>query len=216
MHYVFGAVAFGVVVARSASTDLRRRVARRVGSLGAEMLLPVYFVTTGLRVDLPGMGPVLGVLGALLVVAILTKATGAYAGARLGGLPRRDSTTMAVLMNTRGLTEIVVLTAGLQLGIIDGRFYSAMAVMAVVTTAMTAPLLTLLDRRGARGGLSSTPPPADTDGRTPMTEHGEAPRNGPDPDQDEDPRTVPPPDVPESPQVVALDPIDSRPEGGCR
>jgi Kef-type K+ transport system membrane component KefB len=64
---------------------------------------------------------------------------------------------VAVLMNTRGLTEIVVLTAGLQLGIIDDRFYSAMVVMAVVTTAMTGPLLTLLDRRGAVHGLSSSP-----------------------------------------------------------
>jgi Kef-type K+ transport system membrane component KefB len=148
VHYVFGAFSFGVVVARSAPAELRRRVVGRIESIGIELLLPVYFVTAGLQVDLSGVhAGILGVLAAVLAVAILTKTTGAYAGGRLAGLPGDDALRISVLMNTRGLTEIVVLTVGLRLGLVDDRFYSAMVVMAVLTTAMTGPLLTLIDRR---------------------------------------------------------------------
>jgi Kef-type K+ transport system membrane component KefB len=150
VHYVCGAFAFGAVVGRAAPLPVRSGVVRRMQSVGADVLLPVYFVLAGMQVDLSDVGTgLLGVLAAVLAVAVGTKTAGAYVGGRLTGLPRDAALTLAVLMNTRGLTEIVVLTVGLKLGLIDDRFYSAMVVMAVVTTAMTGPLLNLLTRRQA-------------------------------------------------------------------
>ncbi|MFD6804760.1 cation:proton antiporter domain-containing protein, partial [Streptomyces anthocyanicus] len=69
------------------------------------------------------------------------KAAGVYAGARLSGLDHRSALPLSILMNVRGLTEIVILSVGLELGLIDGTVYSMMVVMAVVTTAMAGPLL---------------------------------------------------------------------------
>ncbi|GAB2451283.1 cation:proton antiporter [Streptomyces incanus] len=87
----------------------------------------------------------------IMVVAVVGKTGGTYAAARIGRLPARSAAMLAVLMNTRGLTELVVLSVGLQLGLLDQELYSIMVVMALVTTAMTGPLLTLLDRRAPAG-----------------------------------------------------------------
>lgn len=166
MHYVFGAFAFGVVVARSAPPARRRQVVARIRSAGTDVLLPVYFVTAGLQVDLTGLGAgISGVIAPVLAVAVLTKISGAYAGGRLTGLTRDEALTQGVLMNTRGLTEIVVLTVGLRLGLVDDGFYSAMVVMALVTTSATGPLLTLLDR--VRKGRAASPVPSADPGALP-------------------------------------------------
>ncbi len=80
----------------------------------------------------------------ILLVAIAGKFAGAYAGARLNRVGARQAGALATLMNTRGLTEIVILSVGLQLGIIDGQIFSMMVVMALVTTVMAGPLLALI------------------------------------------------------------------------
>lgn len=69
---------------------------------------------------------------------------GAFIAARLNRLPVRQSAALVTLMNTRGLTELIVLNVGLQMGLLGQDLYSLMVVMAVVTTAMAGPLLTLL------------------------------------------------------------------------
>ncbi|WP_371495138.1 cation:proton antiporter [Kitasatospora sp. NBC_00374] len=78
---------------------------------------------------------------------MLGKFAGAYAGARVSAVPKLQSAALATLMNTRGLTEIVILTVGLQLGVIDTSLYSLLVLMALVTTAMAGPVLQLLERR---------------------------------------------------------------------
>jgi Kef-type K+ transport system membrane component KefB len=78
-------------------------------------------------------------LGLIMVVAITGKFGGTWVCARSQGLPSRDSAVLATLMNTRGLTELIALSIGLQIGVLDNRLYSLMVVMAVVTTAMTGP-----------------------------------------------------------------------------
>lgn len=159
LHFIFGAFLFGVVMPRG--TMLREDILGPVEQISMTLLLPVYFVMAGLKVDLSGIDATgFGELGLILLVAVSSKFLGAYAGARLQGVPRRSSATLGVLMNTRGLTELVILTVGLQLGVLDTRLYSLMVVMALVTTAMAGPLLRLLTPSEAlTDHLTQAPPP---------------------------------------------------------
>ncbi|MFJ8332147.1 cation:proton antiporter [Streptomyces sp. NPDC094437] len=143
IHFVFGAFAFGAVMPREAAEE-RVRVAVLDGleKSATPLLLPLYFVIAGTRVDLSTFRAAhLGGLAAMLAVAVATKVLGAGLGAVAAGLPRPEVFTLAVLMNTRGLTEVVILTVGLQLHFIDAEFYAILVVMAVLTTVMTSPLL---------------------------------------------------------------------------
>ncbi|MEJ3742500.1 cation:proton antiporter [Actinomycetes bacterium KLBMP 9797] len=143
LHAIFGAFLFGAVMPRAGTGDpLRVEILERLEQVSVLLLLPVFFVLSGLRVDLSTIGGAgLLELGAILAVAIGGKFAGAYTAARLHRVPARPAGALAILMNTRGLTEIVILTVGLQLGIIDDSVFSMMVVMALVTTMMAGPLL---------------------------------------------------------------------------
>ncbi|MFD9969017.1 cation:proton antiporter [Streptomyces sp. NPDC059011] len=155
LHYIFGAFLFGIVLPRTGTERLRREVHDRLGQMSGTLLLPVFFLVAGLKVDLSGLDAgMLGDLGLILLVAVGGKFVGAYAAARVNRMPVRQSAALATLMNTRGLTELVVLNVGLQLGFIRQDLYSLMVVMAVVTTAMAGPLLTLLLGRPAGDDLA--------------------------------------------------------------
>jgi Kef-type K+ transport system membrane component KefB len=144
LHFIFGAFLFGAICPRQ-QPELRTEVVDRLTSVGGHLLLPVFFVVAGLNLDLTGLGVAgLGELAAILAVAVGGKLAGGYLAAAAHRLPRRQSAAVAVLMNSRGLTEIVVLSIGLRAGILDHRLYSLMVVMALVTTAMTGPLLTAI------------------------------------------------------------------------
>lgn len=141
LHFIFGAFFFGLMMPRRAARTQRAEVLDHTGRL-TSVLLPVYFVVAGLQVDLGTIGGAqLVQLGAILLVAVAGKFGGTYFAARSQGLPPRPAAALGALMNTRGLTELVILGIGLQLGLLDGSLYSLMVVMAVVTTAMTGPLL---------------------------------------------------------------------------
>jgi Kef-type K+ transport system membrane component KefB len=163
IHFVFGAFAFGAIIPKSLSAQLRSHIVERTEQ-ARSILLPLYFVEAGTRVSRSGFGlTALGALAAVLVVAIATKMAGAYGGARLAGVLRAEAATMAVLMNTRGLTEIVIITVGLDLHLIDRQFYSVMVVMAVLTTAMTGPLLRLVGPPAGADRHCKLPSPHDAD-----------------------------------------------------
>ncbi len=140
IHFIFGAFLFGVLMPRSDA--LVRQILERLEQLAVQLLLPMFFVITGLTVNLSALhlGTV-GILAAILAVSIGGKLIGGYAGARLTGIPHQGSAALAVLVNTRGLTEIVILTVGLQAHVLSSALYSLMIVMALVTTTMTGPLL---------------------------------------------------------------------------
>ena len=150
LHIIFGAFLFGAICPRG-HEQLRTDVVDRLTGVGRQLLLPVFFVVAGYQLDLTGIGlPDIGELAAILAVAVIGKAAGAYLAATLHGLPPQEAASLGVLMNTRGLTEIVVLTIGLQAGILDHRLYSLMVIMALATTAMTGPLLSLVGRSAGR------------------------------------------------------------------
>ncbi|MFD2467439.1 cation:proton antiporter [Amycolatopsis silviterrae] len=143
LHFLFGAFLFGLLMPEDVA-EVREGVAQRIEQVGTTLLLPVYFVVAGLQVDLSGVGLAgLGEFGLILLVAVGGKFAGALAGARLAREDWRRSATLAVLMNTRGLTELIVLSAGLQLGLLDRTLYSLLVLTAVATTVMTGPLLRL-------------------------------------------------------------------------
>jgi Kef-type K+ transport system membrane component KefB len=158
LHLIFGAFLFGVAMPRRHWDSMREWVLPWVGRV-TSLLLPVFFAVAGLAVDLSGVGrAALAELALLLVVAVGGKVIGAYAGARTSGMPGRESATLAILLNTRGLTELIVLTVGLQLGLLDTALYSLMVVMALVTTIMTGVLLPLVDPQ--RPARAAAVPPA--------------------------------------------------------
>jgi Kef-type K+ transport system membrane component KefB len=142
IHFIFGAFLFGALVPRDGFDVMRAAVVDRIDSVNVMFLLPVFFITSGMRVDLSTLDSRGFVeLGLILLVAISGKFLGAYGSARLQGVDRRTSAAVATLMNTRGLTEIVFVTVALQHGIIDHQLFSFLVVMALTTTAMTGPLL---------------------------------------------------------------------------
>ncbi|MCQ4084258.1 cation:proton antiporter [Streptomyces sp. RB6PN25] len=163
LHYMFGAFVFGAAMPRD-PTAAAAGFVEQLRQSGGYFLLPVYFVMAGLNVDLSAMGSgAFTDLALILVTAVTGKALGTWGGARLRGLPARESWILATLMNTRGLTEFVVLTVGLQLGVLDTRMYSLMVVMALVTTFMAGPLLTVL-LPGADTGIVERPQEAELPG----------------------------------------------------
>lgn len=145
LHWIFGAFLFGAAMPAEGAVALRERALPWIEKVSSLVLLPVFFVVAGIKVNLSGVdGAALGELGLILLVAIAGKGVGAFAGARVTGVRPRHATVLAILINTRGLTELVVLTVGLQLGVLDQSLYSLMVVMALVTTAMAGVLLRLV------------------------------------------------------------------------
>ncbi|MGH3202934.1 MAG: cation:proton antiporter, partial [Streptosporangiaceae bacterium] len=142
LHFIFGAFLFGVIMPRENVLGLREEILERLEQVSVLVLLPIYFVVSGLSINLSTIGSSgLEELGAILVVAIIGKLVGAYLGAQLTGVRGRNAGVIATLMNTRGLTELVILGVGLQLHILTKPVYALMVVMALVTTAMSGPLL---------------------------------------------------------------------------
>ncbi|WP_370942227.1 cation:proton antiporter [Amycolatopsis sp. cg5] len=149
LHFIFGSFLFGAVIAPLMKSDTGTR--DLISGIAA-LLLPVYFLSAGLKVTLSLSPATIGLIALALIVAIVGKMGGTYATARLVGVPQEQATTLAVLMNTRGLTELIVLTTGLELGILSTELYSIMVIVALVTTAVTNPALDLLAwRRRFRG-----------------------------------------------------------------
>jgi len=142
LHFIFGAFLFGIIMPREDALALRQDILERLEQVSVLVLLPLYFVVSGLSINLSTIGNSgLVELGAILVVAIAGKLVGAYLGALLNGVRGRNAGAIATLMNTRGLTELVILGVGLQLHILTKPLYTLMVVMALVTTAMSGPLL---------------------------------------------------------------------------
>jgi Kef-type K+ transport system membrane component KefB len=141
LHLLFGAFLAGVVMPRNRA--LVSYVTGKFESLTVLLLLPLFFAYTGLRMNIGrvnGIG-MWGVCVAITAVAIAGKIGGTSVAARLGGIGWKESLGLGALMNTRGLMELVVLNIGLDIQVISPPLFSMMIVMALVTTAMTSPLL---------------------------------------------------------------------------
>jgi len=156
VHALFGAFVAGFIMPKG--SDFVRSLTERLEDFTIVFLLPIFFAYAGLRTDLTGIFNVQdgAVTLLIIVVACVGKIGGAGAGGLLSGLSKRDALGLGVLMNTRGLMELIILTVGLELGVISSTVYGMMVIMALVTTAMTAPLLSLVRRGGVPDAVRST------------------------------------------------------------
>jgi Kef-type K+ transport system membrane component KefB len=142
LHSAVGAFLFGIAFPREHLPPVLPALRQTVWPLTMVVLLPVYFLGPGLNVDVGQIGSEGSVeLVAILVIACLAKWTGTAAAARFSGHSRRDSTALGILLNTRGLVELIILNIGLSAAVLDQALYSEFVVMALVTTLMTGPLL---------------------------------------------------------------------------
>jgi Kef-type K+ transport system membrane component KefB len=140
---IFGAFTLGAVLSGEAA--FREAVMARMQSFVTAFFLPVFFTYTGLRTQIGGLDSTLWLIGGVVIAAaVVGKLVGCGVAARLTGFPAREAVQVGVMMNTRGLIELVVVNVGYQLGVIPPSLYTILVVMAVVTTVMTTPLLLLL------------------------------------------------------------------------
>lgn len=145
IHSIFGAFLFGMVMPRR-STLVSNLPASLEPFLSA-FLLPVFFAYSGMRTQLGNLGADLTlwlICGVIVLVAILGKWGGTTLAARLIGLDWREANGLGILMNCRGLTELVILNIGLDLGVISPTLFTMLVIMALVTTFMTTPALVAL------------------------------------------------------------------------
>ncbi|SDP68444.1 Kef-type K+ transport system, membrane component KefB [Streptomyces sp. cf386] len=173
LHAVFGGLLAGIAMPRRngvPDADVLRPMEESAG-----LLLPLFFVTTGLSFDIGSVdGAGAGLLFLVLAVATFGKLLPAYGAARISGMDPHGSALVAALVNTRGLTELIVLNVALDAGIIGEELFTILVLMALVTTFMTGPLISLVERgRRLRAGPVGKPvtaggaPELDTlDGRT--------------------------------------------------
>lgn len=151
IHALFGAFLLGAIVPSEAK--FARRLTDKLENLVGVVLLPMFFAFTGIRTDLQLVRGLEGWLLSLLILAVafLGKVGGIFVTARLLGMTWRHAAAFGVLMNTRGLMELVVLNIGLDLGIISSSLFAMMVVMALVTTLATGPLLDVIGRAETSG-----------------------------------------------------------------
>ena len=147
IHALFGAFLAGVIMPRTG--DFREHLTVRVENISSVLLLPVFFVFTGLRtqVGLLNTSHDWAICGVIIAVATAGKLGGGAIAARVTGMDSRTSWQLGALMNTRGLMELIALNIGYDLGILSQRIFAMLVVMALVTTFMTGPLLGLFQRR---------------------------------------------------------------------
>ncbi|MEA2266860.1 MAG: hypothetical protein QOE27_2443, partial [Solirubrobacteraceae bacterium] len=148
---IFGGFVMGMIMPRNAR--LTEEVTRRIEDFVVVLLLPMFFVYTGLRtnVGLLNQPILIAITVGLIVLAITGKLVGAAVAARVSGFDWRASAVIGTLMNTRGLTELIVLNLALERGAISNALFAALVLMALVTTLMAGPLLKLLDRENSYG-----------------------------------------------------------------
>jgi Kef-type K+ transport system membrane component KefB len=141
IHLLFGAFLMGAIMPKS--PEFIRYVLHKFETVTVLVLLPLFFAYSGLRTNIGighnGMWWVFASI--VIVVAIAGKLGGSMIAARFAGIPWRDAASLGILMNTRGLMELVILNIGLDIGVISPAVFSMMVLMALVTTFMTTPLL---------------------------------------------------------------------------
>lgn len=149
IHAVFGAFLLGVVIPHD--SYIAQSLKAGLEQVVTVLLLPAFFAYTGMRTQI---GLVSGwehwlICALIIVIASLGKFGGTLAAARVAGLDWKTGSALGILMNTRGLMELIVLNVGLDLGVISPTLFAMMVLMALATTLATTPLLGLLERRTA-------------------------------------------------------------------
>jgi Kef-type K+ transport system membrane component KefB len=149
LHAVFGAFLFGACMPRD--DRLLRSLAQRIEPISIVVLMPLFFALAGLGTTRNAFSSGnLQLMVLVVVVASVGKIAGGALGARMAGYDWRESMATGSLMNSRGLMELVVMKIGLDTGLIGAEMFTLLMIMALSTTAMTGPLISLFLGRDAR------------------------------------------------------------------
>lgn len=150
IHSIFGGFILGVAMPRQA--EFAERLRHRLEPLVRTLLLPMFFVYSGLntQIGLVNTPKLWAIAGLVLIVAILGKFVACWAAARVNGVSKRESLAIGSLMNARGLMELILLNVGLQAGVITPTTFTIFVLMAIVTTLMATPLFELFYGRHQR------------------------------------------------------------------
>lgn len=145
IHALFGAFMAGAIM--PANAKFRAIFIEKVEDVSVIILLPLFFVFTGLRTQIGLINDTYlwKITGLIIAVAVIGKFVGSAVAAKFVGQNWRDSLTIGALMNTRGLMELIVLNIGLDLGVLSPEIFTMMVIMALVTTFMTGPALDLIN-----------------------------------------------------------------------
>ena len=145
IHALFGAFMAGAIMPEN--TKFRDIFIEKVEDIALVLLLPLFFVFTGLRTQIGLLNDIYlwKITGVIILVAVAGKFIGSALAARFVGQNWKDSLIIGALMNTRGLMELVVLNIGYDLGILTPEIFAMMVIMALVTTFMTGPALDLIE-----------------------------------------------------------------------
>ncbi len=146
IHALFGAFLAGVIM--PPLPNFRKMMIEKVEDLSVTLLLPLFFVFTGLRTEIGLLNTphLWAVCGLIILAAIVGKFGGSSITARILGENTRDSLSLGVLMNTRGLMELIVLNIGYEMGILPPTIFVMLVIMALFTTFMTTPFMSLINK----------------------------------------------------------------------
>jgi len=147
IHVLFGAFVAGIIMPDDPS--FRKLVTEKIEDFALILLLPIFFAYTGLRTQIGLLNNISLWIDCSLIIfiAIAGKFLGSALAARIMGESAKDSLVIGVLMNTRGLVELVVLNIGYELGVLNATMFTMLVLMALVTTFMTSPVLNIIYRR---------------------------------------------------------------------
>ena len=155
IHAIFGAFLLGAITPHD--SRVASELTERLQDLVQVLFLPAFFAFTGMRtqVGLVSSAEDWKTCAVIIAVATFGKFFGTVAAARLCGVRWRESGALGILMNTRGLVELIVLNIGLDLGVISPRLFAMLVIMALVTTFMTGPALKIFIRDGQAPSTTS-------------------------------------------------------------
>lgn len=157
IHALFGAFLAGAIMPDT--QGFRHKLSTRIENFSSVLLLPLFFAFTGLRTQIGLLNDLEGLLLCLLIIAVATvgKLGGSAITARFTGMGWAESLQLGALMNTRGLMELIALNIGYDLGILSPRIFTMLVIMALATTMLTGPLLTLFGGKKRASRASSDP-----------------------------------------------------------
>jgi Kef-type K+ transport system membrane component KefB len=144
IHALFGAFLLGALIPNS--SKVASELTNRLQDVISVLFLPVFFAFSGMRTQIGLVGGFSNwvICGIIIIIACLGKFGGTLIASRLAGHSLRQSSALGILMNTRGLVELIVLNIGLDLGVITPTLFTMLVIMALITTFMTTPILHLL------------------------------------------------------------------------
>ncbi|XP_010260095.1 PREDICTED: cation/H(+) antiporter 20 [Nelumbo nucifera] len=153
IHSIFGAFVFGLMIPKEG--EFAERLIERIEDFVSGLLLPLYFASSGLKTDVATIrgAQSWGLLALVISTACAGKILGTFLVAMLNKMPARESLTLGVLMNTKGLVELIVLNIGKEKKVLNEETFAILVLMALLTTFITTPIVMAIYKPARRSSL---------------------------------------------------------------